>query len=95
MKKKLLGITLITIISLNITSVNASEIQENTSETAVSSTSSSETAPSSGEADQTAEEVIEEEGNDVADLSQLDTTDGTVSMPRGRSDIVENQQFPY
>ncbi|EOH73486.1 GH25 family lysozyme [Enterococcus malodoratus] len=94
MKKKLLGITLLTIISLNITSVNASESQENTSETAVSVTDSSETAPSSEEANQTAEEVIEEEGNDVADLSQLDTTDGTVSMPRGRSDIYQSIQ-PY
>lgn len=95
MKKKILGLSFLTILSLSYaTTVLAEENQGNLEQTVTTAVTSEETVDSSA-AEQITAETIEqtESAEEAIPQTQMETADGTMSLPSGRSDLYPTLQL--
>lgn len=98
MKKKILGLCFLPVLCLNLSTtvfavenqvVNSTEISETTSINSTDESSSSETTETSN-SEQTIESTEEEV---TVPETQIETAEGTMSLPKGRSDLYPTIQL--
>ncbi len=97
MKKKILGVSLLTILLLSSAPIALAEEtqQANDDQTVETTTNSDSTTDTSSAATKTTEsnssteagENVEAEEETVVPETQIDTAEGTMSLPKGRSDL--------
>lgn len=103
MKKKILGVSLLTILLLSSAPIALAEEtqQANDDQTVETTTNSDSTTDTSSAATKTTEsnssteavENVETEEEMVVPETQIDTAEGTMSLPKGRSDLYPTIQL--
>lgn len=103
MKKKILGVSLLTILLLSSAPIALAEEtqQANDDQTVETTTNSDSTTDTSSAATKTTEsnssteagENVETEEETVVPETQIDTAEGTMSLPKGRSDLYPTIQL--
>ena len=103
MKKKILGVSLLTILLLSSAPIALAEEtqQANDDQTVETTTNSDSTTDTSSAATKTTEsnssteagENVEAEEETVVPETQIDTAEGTMSLPKGRSDLYPTIQL--